>query len=176
MNTNKLAYFVVLGVLAFGLSSEYQKGNYPALHRAVGVVENSLCRLATRAEHTLATARILTSRAPEEFRVDDEFFARQQAQVERVMAEHQMDIDRAMALRQAHLDCLQQKLDRMHLVVERAQFQRTRALERARVRLTNVGNQSMIMVCPKTGARITVRTDPSDLNISIPAIDVGDSF
>ena len=62
MNTNKLAYFVALGVLVFGLTSEYQKGNFPAIHRALGIAGDSLCRLVTRAERTLAVAGVVTGR------------------------------------------------------------------------------------------------------------------
>ena len=113
MNTNKLAYFIVLGVLAFGLTSDYQKGHYPALHRALGAAESSLCRIVAHAEQTLAIAQIVTDPPVQEFRVDDRFIAGQQAQVERAAAEHQadldrvlagheVDLDRAMALRQAH--------------------------------------------------------------------------
>ena len=189
MNTNKLAYFMALGVLALGLTSEYQKGSFPAIHRAVGTAGNSLCRLATRAQRTLATARLLIGREPQEFRVDDDFIARQQAQVEQVIPEHQADIDRAladhradldraMALRQAHLDCLQQRLDRMHAVLDRAQLQRVRVLERTRFKLSDAANRRMIVVCPKTGAKITVHTDAylSDLDTNLPAIEVKDSF
>jgi hypothetical protein len=189
MNTNKLAYFIALGVLALGLTSEYQKGSFPAIHRALGVTENSLCRLATRAQRAVAAAQLLTGREPEKVRLDDDFIVRQSAQVEQVMAEHQADIDRALAhhradldrvmtLRQAHLDCLQQKLDRMHVVLDRAQLQRVRVLERTRVQLSDAANRRMILVCPKTGAKITVHTDAylPDLDTNLPAIEVKDSF
>lgn len=178
MNTNKLAYFIALGVLAFGLTSEYQKGNFPAIHRVVGVAENSLCRLATRAEQSLAVARILTGRQHQEFRVDDEFIARQQAQVERVMADHQADIDRAMDLRQADLDRVQQKLDRMHFVLDRAQLQKVRVLEGTRFKLSNAANRRMIVVCPQTGRKITVHAGPdfSSVDADLSDIEVGDSF
>jgi hypothetical protein len=83
-----------------------------------------------------------------------------------------------MALRQSNLDCLQQKLDRMHVALDRAQLQRMRALERTRFQLSNAGNRRIVVVCPRTGARITVHTNPdlSSLDTNFPAIDVGDSF
>jgi hypothetical protein len=189
MNTNKLAYLLALGVLAFGLTSEYQKGNFPAIHRVLGIAGGSLCRLVTRGEQTLAVAGVLTGRQPQEFDVDDQFLARQQAEVERVMAEHQAEIERALAEHQTDLDrstagrradlaCLRQHLDRMHIVLGRAQFQRARALERMRVRLSDAANRRMIVVCPRTGARITVQGGPdlSELPTDLPNIEVGDSF
>jgi hypothetical protein len=178
MNTNKLAYFVAVGVLAFGLASEYQKGNFPALHRALGIAGNSLCRLVTRAEQTLAVARVLVGRQPQEFRVDDQFLAGQQAEVESLMAEHQAEMVRAMAEGHAALDCARQRFDQMHIVLDRAQVQRTRALERMRFRLSNTPNRRMIVVCPRTGAKITVAAGPnlSDLPTDLPNIEVGDRF
>ena len=182
-------YWLALGVFALGLHSEYRNGRLPALHRVADQAESTLCRLVTSAKQTLATAEILTGRAPREFRVDDDLVARQQDQMERVMAEHQADLervladrqahlDRAMALRQANLECLRQKLDRMHAALERAQFQRARAFERTRFKLSNAANRRVVVVCPRTGARITGHSDAnlSDMDRNFPAIDVGDSF
>jgi len=177
MNTDKTMYWVALGVLALGLHSEYRNGRFSAIHRVAGQAESTLCRLVTRAEQTLATARILTASVPQEVRVDDDLVARQQAQVERDMAEHQADLerdladrqahlDRAMALRQANLDGLQQKLDRMHVALDRAQVQRARALERVQFQMSNAVNRRMVVVCPKTGARISVNAGPADLEVS----------
>lgn len=189
MNTDKMMYWVALGVLAVGLHSEYRNGRFPALHRVANQTGSTLCRIVTRAEQTVATARIVTGQVPQESRVDDEFVARQQDQAERVIAEHQADLDRvlaehqgaldhAMALRQANLDCLHQKLDRMRVALDRAQLQRTRTLERMRFKLTNAANHRTIVVCPRTGARITIdaKADLSNLGRDIPAIDVGESF
>ena len=110
--------------------------------------------------------------------MDDQFLAGQQAEVESLMAEHQAEMVRAMAERHAALDCARQRLDRMHIVLDRAQFQRTRALERMRFRLSNAANRRMIVVCPRTGAKISVSTGPdlSDLPTDLPNIEVGDPF
>jgi hypothetical protein len=177
MNTDKTMYWVALGVLALGLHSEYGNGRFSAIHHVAGQAESTLCRLVTRAEQTLATARILVASVPQEVRVDDDLVARQQAQVERVMAEHQADLDRvfadrqahldrAMAMRQANLDCLQQKLDGMHVALDRAQVQRARALERTQFQLSNAVNRRMIVACPRTGAKISVNAGPADLEVS----------
>src|SRR6266478_6360678 len=87
---NKALYWIALSVFALGLTSEYQKGNLPLAHRVADRAGAVLCQIATRAEQTWAVARVLTGRTPE-FQLDDEFLARQQAEVERVMAEHQAD-------------------------------------------------------------------------------------
>jgi hypothetical protein len=191
MNSDKMMYWVALGVLALGLHSEYRNGRFPALHRAANQAESTLCRIVTRAEQTVAMARIVTGQVPQESRVDVQFVARQhpaervmiervmagnQADLDRALAEHQAELDRAMALRQASLDCLHQKLDQMHVALARAQVQRVRALERTPFRLTNAASHRTIIVCPRTGDRITVNADLSDLGRNVPIVDVADSF
>ena len=64
MNTNKVLYWVVLGVFAVGLHSEYRNGRFPALRRVAEHAESTLCRMVTRAEQTLALARVLTGDQP----------------------------------------------------------------------------------------------------------------
>ena len=71
MNTDKTMYWVALGVLALGLHSEYRNGGFSAIHRVAGQAESTLCRLVTRAERTVALARVLTSSQPAP--VDDLF-------------------------------------------------------------------------------------------------------
>ena len=165
---NKALYWIALGVFALGLNSEYQKGNLPLAHRVADRAGAVLCQIATRAEQTWAVARVLTGRSAPEFRVDDEFLARQQAEMERVMVEHQADLDRAMALRQVDLDRVQEKLDRMHSAIERAQVVRMRVLERTRFKLTNATSRR-IAVCPQSGTRVSVDAEPdvADLNVDV---------
>jgi hypothetical protein len=162
---NKALYWISLGVFALGLNSEYQKGNLPLAHRVADRAEAVLCRVAARAEQTWAVARVLSGRPA--FRVDDQALARQQAEVDRVMADHQADLARAMALREADLDRIQDKLDRVHVVLDRAQMSKLRILERTRFNLTNA--TSRIVICPQTGKRVTVDVQPdvADLNVDI---------
>ena len=189
MNATKATYWIALAAFALALNSEYQHGKFPALHSAVNHTESELCQFVTRAEQTFAVARALTGDQRQEFRVDDEFIVREQAQVAGVMAEHQADLDRAlaehqadigraMALRQADLDRVQQKLDRMHVVLDRAQFQRVHVLDRVRVKIRNSPTGRTVVVCPKTGARITVRADDDlpDMDSEVSDIEVVDSF
>ena len=159
---SKALYWIALGVFVLGLNSEYQKGNLSLAHRVADHAEAVLCQVATRAEQTWAVVRVLSGR--QEFRVDDQFLARQQAEVDRVMAEHQADLARAMALRQADMDRIQQKLDRMHVVLDRVQVEKLRKLERVRFKLTNATNRRMIVICPETGARVSADTEAPDLS------------
>lgn len=170
MNTIKATYWVALAVFALALNSEYQHGKFPLLHRAAGRAGSELCRIATRAEQTLAMARVLTGREQQEFRVqnfsmDEEFVARQEAEADR--AEHQADIERVMDLRRADLDCVQQKLDRMHTALDRARLQKVRVLERTHLSMRDAANRRQIVVCPKTGARIAV-----DASADLPDMDL----
>ena len=162
---NKALYWIALGVFALGLNSEYQKGNLPLAHRVADRAGAVLCQIATRAEQTWAVARVLTGRTPE-FQLDDEFLARQQAEVERVMAEHQADMDRAMDPRQIDLDRVQEKLDRMHSAIERAQMVRVRVLERTRFKLSNATNRRII-VCPQSGTPVSVDADPDVADLDV---------
>ncbi len=166
---NKALYWIALGVFALGLTSEYQQGNLPLAHRVADRAGAVLCQIATRAERTLAVARVLTGRTPE-FQLDDEFLARQQAEVERVMAEHQVDMDRVSALRQADLDRLQERLDRVHVVLDRAQLAKLRVLERTRVRLSNATSRR-IVVCPQAGTRVSVDAEPDVADLSVDVDD-----
>ena len=163
---SKALYWIALGVFALGLNSEYQKGNLQLAHRVADRAEALLCQVAARAEQTWAVARVLSGR--QEFRVDDQFLARQQTEVDRVMAEHQGDLARAMALREADMDRIQQRLDRMHVVLDRAQMSKLRVLERTRFKLANATSRR-IVICPQTGTHVTVDTKPdiADLNIDV---------
>ncbi len=163
---NKALYWIALGVFALGLNSEYGKGNLPLAHRVADRAHAVLCQVAVRAEQTWAVARVLSGH--QEFRVDDQFLARQQAEVDRVLAEHQADLAQAMALRQADMDRIQQKLDRMHIVLDRVQVEKFRKLEQVRFKLADVSSRR-IVVCPRSGTRVTVDAQPdiADLNLDV---------
>ena len=163
---NKALYWIALGVFALGLNSEYQKGRLQFAHRVADRAEAILCQVAARAEQTWAVARVLSGR--QEFRVDDQFLALQQTEVDRVMAEHQADLAHARALREADMDRIQQRLDRMHVVLDRAQMSKLRIMERTRFKLANATSRR-IVVCPQTGTQVTVDAEPdvADLDVDI---------
>ena len=167
---NKALYWIALGVFALGLNSEYKKGNLPLAHRVADRAGAVLCQITTRAEQTWAVASVLTGRSAPEFRVDDEFLAHQQAEVDRVIAQHQADLERAMALRQADLDRMQERLDRVHVVVDRAQLAKVRILERTRFNLSNAANRR-IVVCPQSGTRVSVDAEPDVADLSVDVDD-----
>ena len=178
MNTKAL-YWIALGVFALGLNSEYQKGNLPLAHRVADRAQAVFCQVATRAEQTWALAQVLTGH--QDLPLDDQFLARQQeeidrlmaerqADVEQVMSEHQADLDRAMDLRRADLDRVQQKLDRMHIVLNRVQVEKLRKLERVRFNLSDA-TARRIVVCPQTGVRVAVADQPDDADVAV-AVDV----
>jgi len=163
---NKALYWTALGVFVLGLNTEYQKGNLQLAHRVADRAGAVLCQVAARAEQTWAVARVLSGR--QEFRVDDQSLARQQAEVDRVMAERQADLARAMALREADLDRIQEKLDRVHVVLDHAQMSKLRILEQARFKLANATSRR-IVICPQTGTRVTVDAQPdiADLDVDV---------
>ena len=172
---NKALYWIALGVFALGLNSEYHKGNLPLAHRVADRAGAVFCQVATKAEQTWTLARVLTGHS--DFPVDDQFLARQQADVERVMAErqadldrvladHQADLDRAMVLRQVDLDRVQQKLDRMHVVLDRVQFEKLRKLDSFRFKFSEANHR--VVVCPQTGVRVMVDApDPTALTVDV---------
>ncbi len=144
---NKALYWIALGVFALGLTSEYQQGNLPLAHRVADRAGAVLCQIATRAEQTWAVARVLTGRTPE-FQLDD------------------ADMDRVSALRQADLDRLQERLDRVHVVLDRAQLAKLRVLERTRVKLSNATSRR-IVVCPQSGTRVSVDAEPDVADLDV---------
>lgn len=176
---SKALYWMALGVFALGLNSEYHKGNLPLAHRVADHAGAAFCRVAAKAEQTWALAQVLTGH--QGFSVGDQFLSKQQAEVEqamadrqadldRVLAEHQAGLDRAMDLRQADLDRFQQKLDQMHMVLDRVQVQKLQKLELVRFKLRNAASRR-IEVCPQTGVRVMVDApDPEAL-----AVDVDDA-
>ncbi len=63
MDTNKVAYWVALGVLALGLNSQYRQGRFAAVHQAVERADLALCGVTAHAERTLAAAIGVTGRS-----------------------------------------------------------------------------------------------------------------
>lgn len=62
MNTQKSAYWVALALFAVALHSEYQRGAFPSLQRAANSASATLCRLTTKAEQTVAMAKLIVGR------------------------------------------------------------------------------------------------------------------
>ena len=165
MNTNKIMYWLAVGVFVLGLHSEYRNGRFPAIHRVAEHAGSALCRMATRAEQTIALARVLTS--DQASATDDLLVSardRELAQVETVR-------DQALA----HAELLREQaraqadLIRAQAELQRSQVEQIRWRTQSRFKFTNAAQRRVMLVCPKTGARISVSVGPTD-------VEVGDNF
>ena len=176
MDTNKAAYWVALGVLALGLNSEYQHGNLARLHQVAERAGSTLCRISTRAEQTLMALGI-TSRA--ESPVDGLFAASDRAEITRDEAQLVREQARARAemVRERVRDAIRGQADviRAQADIGRAQMEQIRWRTVSQVRLSRADNRRVTVICPKTGARITVNAD-SELAESVPEVEVEDTF
>jgi hypothetical protein len=165
MNTNKVLYWMVLGVFALGLHSEYRNGRLPAIHRLADHAESTFCRIVTRAEQTVALARVLAS--PQPLAADDLFASAH----DREMAQAELLRDQARAHAQLLRDQVlaQADLIRAQAELQQSQIERIRWHPRSQFRFTDAANRRVTLICPKTGARISVAAGPSD-------VEVGDNF
>jgi len=167
MNTQKAAYWFTLAALGLALHSAYRRGEFPILHRLVNRAGSELCRAATHAERTFAMARLFTTGIDRRFKAD-EFAARSQANLDRTMALREAGLNRVMALRQADLERMREQMERVRIVMDRAQLQRLRGLERMRVQVGDASGRDMVLVCPETGARIALGAEAlPDLDVDI---------
>jgi hypothetical protein len=173
MNTNKAAYWIALGVFALALNSEYRHGSFVPLHRVSEYASSALCRMATRAEETLAVARFLAARP--EFAADDLLVADSRAEMARVQSELLRDQarDEAELLR----DGVQAQADVIRAQVETqlAEAEQIRLRMRSQFRLARTVNRRVTVVCPKTGVRIAVNAGMRLAEVS-PDVAVEDSF
>jgi hypothetical protein len=171
MDTNKAAYWIALGVLALALNSEYQHGRFVALHRVAENAGSALCRMATRAEQTLAVARVLVR--SERFQVDGLIAATDGAEVARAQEELLRDQarDEAELLR----DSVHAQADaiRAQAETQRAEVEQIRLRMRSQFRLERTVDRRVMVVCPKTGVRIAVN---AGMRLAEVSPDVEDSF
>jgi hypothetical protein len=175
MDTNKAAYWIALGVLALGLNSEYRHGSFVALHRVAEHAGSALCKMATRAEQTLAVARVLVR--SERFPVDGLIAATDGAEVARA----QEELLREQARDEAELlwDGLREQVlaqadvIRVQAETQRAEIEQIRLRMRSQVRLARTVDRRMMVVCPKTGVRIAVN---DGMRLAEVSPDVEDSF
>ncbi len=173
MDTNKAVYWIALGVLALGLNSEYQHGSFVAVHRVAEHAGSALCRMATRAEETLAVARVLTSR--DRFPADGLSAAPDGAEMARAQEELLRDQarDEAELLRDRLRDEVQAQADvvREQAETKRAEVEQIRLRMRSQFRLARAVNRRVTVVCPKTGVRIALNAGLAEVSP-----DVEDSF
>jgi hypothetical protein len=174
MDTNKAAYWIALGVLALGLNSEYQHGRFVALHRVSEYASSAVCRMATRAEQTLAVARVLTSRE----RFPDGLLAasggaemaRAQDELLRDQARDEAELLRDRVREEVHA---QADVVRAQAEVQRAEVGQIRLRMRSQFRLARTVDRHVTVICPKTGVRIAVN---AGMRLAEVSPDVEDSF
>ena len=171
MDTSKAAYWIALGVFALALNSEYQNGRFVALHRVAEHAGSALCRMATRAEETLAVARVLVR--SERFPVDGLVAATDGADAARAQEELLRDQarDEADLLRdgvQAQADAIRAQAE-----VQRAKVEHIRLRMRSQFRLARAVDRRVLVVCPKTGVRIAVN---ARMRLAEVSPEVEDSF
>jgi len=175
MDTNKAAYWVALGVLALGLNSEYQHGNFAALHQVAERTSSTLCRISTRAEQMLMALGI-TSR--EEFPAGGLLAASDRAEMTRDEAELVRAQARAGAemVRERVRDEIRAQADviRARAEMQRAQMEQMRWRTVSQIKLVRADNHRVTVGCPKTGARITVNPGSELAEIS-PEVEVEDT-
>jgi len=162
MNTNRVLYWVVLGVFVLGLHSEYRNGRFPAIHRVAGHAESTICRLVTRAEQTVALARVLTTPRSS---AADELLASAR---EREFAQAELLRDQARARAQLLRDQVQAQSDviRAQAELRQAQIEQIRWRTQSQFEFRNAAQRRVTLTCPKTGARISVNAGPPDVAVS----------
>jgi hypothetical protein len=176
MDTNKIAYWVALGVLALGLNSEYRHGNFVALHQAVERADLALCGISAHAERTLAAAIGVTgtsefvaeARSASAGRFAD---VRLQSELLRDQARDQAEIMRDEIRAQA-------EVIRAQAEMRRAEMERVRSRTRSEFQFVDADDRGMTVFCPRMGAKTGARVVISRPGISdgLPEVEVSDSF
>jgi hypothetical protein len=177
MDTNKAAYWIALGVLALGLNSEYQNGNFVAVNRVAERAGSVLCGISTRAQQSLAVALGMTNR--EKFRADDLLAANEGTEMARAEAEIAREQARASAemVRERVRDEIRAQADviREQAEMERAQIEQIRWRTASQIELARTANRRVMIVCPKTGTRITLKPGAELAHIA-PAVEIEENF
>ncbi len=166
MNTQKAAYWFALALFAVALHSEYQRGAFPSLHRAASSAGVTLCRVTTKAERTVALARLIVARPP----VTDELAATvdvRQLRNDWKMSEDQREMIREQVRAQA-------EIVRAQVLQHRGQLELVRSLARQQVRLRQAASRSMVNDCSRTRAAVKIHsgTNLSDTNLAMPDFDM----
>lgn len=180
MNTNIAAYWIAVGVLALGLNSEYHQGRFVALHQVADRAGSMLCQVSTRVEQTLADATGLTPRqvffSDNLLGADRGEMARARAVMIREQARAQAEMVRAQVREQI---LAQREVLRAQAEMRRADIQQLRWRLLSEVNSEEisekVGRNQMMVICPKTGARVVV-SDWSNASDDLPTVEVSDEF
>lgn len=137
MDTNKVIYFVAVGVLALGLQSQYQQGSFSALHRAADQADCWASRLALDTEKTLVassgSSRLLrASSMGRSFATEQMLASTRAAEMARMQAEMMSEQARNQA------ECVRETIReqvRAQAEVRRAVVQMQQDLQRSQIRI-----------------------------------------
>jgi hypothetical protein len=172
MNTAKITYWIALAAFVLALNSEYQHGKFPALHRAAEGAGTTLCRVATRAEHSLAMARLLTGRpalpADDLVASNAVGMAEDQAEMLRDEAQGEAEVLREQARDQAKRlrDQVraQAEVIRIQKELQRDQIEQIRDRVRSQFHISRAANRRVLVIdregCPKRGMRVAINAGP----------------
>ncbi len=170
MNTQKATYWIALALAAFAFHSEYQRGAFPVFHRAAGCAGVSLCKLATRAERTVAMAKLIVAQPT--IADDDLSSALAGARVAeaRELTQDQKEMIREQVRAQA-------EVVRAQMLEYRGQIQEMRSFARQQMRVSRAASRSMVMVCPRTGVKVKIPAgvDLSEADVEMPNLEIADS-
>jgi len=175
MNSEKILYWVALGALVVGMSHEYRDGKFPAAHRVITDTENQLCHLVTRAEQTMAMAKLIihpSAAANDEVALSAANFSQEQAEMIRDRAQEQAEMarDQAEMVReqvQAQAEMLQAQAE-----MRRAHFEQFRLFTQSQFHFRHAADRHVVVVCPKTGKRIFVKVETPET----PEVEISDNF
>lgn len=176
MNTNAAAYWIAVGVLALGLNSEYHQGRLVTLHRVADRAGSVLCELSVRAEESLAVATGLTNRRANLrdsvlAAADQAEMAQEQAQMIREEARAQAELVRGQVREQI---LARREVLRAQAQMRRAEFEQLRFRVGSDLRLTNANGRRVVVLCPKTGARMIV-SEQMQVAEDSPEVEVVDT-
>jgi len=176
MDTNKVAYWVALGVLALGLNSEYRQGRFVALHQAVERADVALCGATARAERTLAAAIGVTGRS--EFMAEARSASASRLADVRLQSELLREQARDQAEMMGDEIRAQAEVLRAQAEMRRAEMERVRSRARSEFQFVDASDHDMAVLCPKTGARIVVSRAIRAAGVSDDSseVEVSDSF
>jgi len=172
MNTAKATYWIALAAFVLALNSEYQHGKFPALHWAAEGAGNTLCRMATHAEHTLAMASLLTGRpalpADDLLASNAAAMAEDQAEVLRDQARGEAEVFQDQARDQAERlrDRVraQAEIIRIQKELQRDQLEQLRSRLRSQFHISRAANRRVLVIdpegCPKKRVRVAISAGP----------------
>lgn len=163
MNSDKIVYWVALSVFALGISHEYRDGKFPKAHRAVANAESTLCRLATRVDQTMATAKFIVdppgAGANHDVVAATSDFAPEQLEMLRDQARDQAELVREQVQVQA-------EILRARAELRRAEVEQMRRLTDSQFPFSRAADRRVVLICPKTGMKVAVKVNPPDVEVS----------